>query len=126
MDSIRDLHGVLCGNAVEKQCEFISAHACNGVARSTAREQSLRHGGDQPISGSVAEAVVDHLEIVEVKEQQAHGARLTLGQRVSNAVQQQRAVRQVGKRSVRRLIRELILEASAISYIAIVDDKAID
>jgi hypothetical protein len=63
----------------------------------------------QPVPGAVAEAVVDHLEVVQVDEEHGHAAAVAArpGQRVPDPVVEQRPVGQVGEAVVERQVLEL-------------------
>jgi hypothetical protein len=63
----------------------------------------------------VAQAVVDHLEVVQVQEQHAHRARRGRPrQRLAQAVQEAGAVGQPGQWVVEGLVAELVLEGAAL------------
>ena len=72
--------------------------------------QSRGDGLQQFVADGVAERVVDRLEVVEVDEQRRDGGLLARGpgEHLLDAVDDQRAVRQVGERIVRRHERELL------------------
>src|SRR5262249_46949948 len=71
---------------------------------------------EQLVADAVAVLVVDLLEVVEVDEQHAGlaGLALGLGQRVVEAVLQERAVRQAGERVVQRVVSHPVLAAQAL------------
>ncbi len=78
------------------------------------------------VAGRVAEAVVDRLEVVEVEED--HGDARVLarraGERVVDAVGEQRSVGQPGDGVVEGLVRELLLERRALAGVAAVEHDA--
>ena len=53
---------------LEENREFIASKACDRVAWTEAVRYFLADGDEELISDSMAEAVVDHLETVHVKE----------------------------------------------------------
>ena len=108
--------------------ELVAAQARDGVAGAGRRAQPFRDGDEQPVALGVAETVVDGLEVVEVEVQ--HGGRPPAadgsGQGVTEAVEEERAVRQTGQHVVERLVAELLLEGLSLGDVAIVDDDAAD
>jgi hypothetical protein len=64
--------------------------------------QARRHPPQQPVAGHVPERVVDELEVVEVDEQQRHGALAPAraGDRGAQPHVELRAVREAGQRVV--------------------------
>ena len=104
---------------LEQERELVAAEARRRVDRPQALLQPGRDLDQELVAGGVAEAVVDRLEVVEVEEQQGDvvpAAPRTL-ERVLDAVQQQRAVRQPGERVVECLVRELVLEHAALGHV---------
>ena len=76
----------------------------------------------------MAEAVVDGLEVVEVDEE--HGDEVPPPrpalERVRDPLREERAVRETRERVVERLVRELLLERTALGDVARGDDDAAD
>ena len=64
------------------------------------------------VAGSVAERVVDHLEVVEVDEQH-RDLLAAAGDQLAQALQEERPVRQPRERVVMRLVVELALDPLA-------------
>ena len=95
-----------------------------GRVASSRSATSLQHR----VAGGVAEAVVDRLEVVEVDEHHADRCPLAAGagQRVLDAVGEQRAVGEAGERVVERLVGELVLERLALADVAAVEHDAAD
>jgi hypothetical protein len=54
--------------------ELVPAQAADGVVLAQAAPQPGRDLAQQPVAGAVAEAVVDHLEVVKVDEQDGQAA----------------------------------------------------
>ena len=69
----------------------------------------------QLVPSGVAQTVIDHLEAVQVDEQ--HGQLLTVslaaGNRVTDPIEEERAIREAGERVVERAVAELLLEVFA-------------
>ena len=80
------------------------------------------------VAGGVSEAVVDRLEVVEVDEDHAHRRLLARrpGERVLDAVGEQRPVGEAGDGIVERLVGELVLEELALADVAAVEHDALD
>ena len=80
--------------------------------RGEQRREALGELGQQLVAALVAEAVVDDLEAVEVEHEHGDGAAVAGGERerVVDAVDEQRAVRQPGQRVVQRAVLGLLLE----------------
>ena len=90
--------------------------------------QPLADGDEQPVALGVAETIVDGLEVVEVEVQDrrrsAAAARAREG--VTEAVPEERSVRQPGQDVVEGLVAELLLERLPLGDVAVVDDHAAD
>src|SRR5207302_1029343 len=80
-----------------------------GVARAQHGAQPVSHRHQQPVAGVMAEAVVHHLEAIEVEEQHGQGGVRTVeaGQRLPEPVEEERAGGQVGEVVGQRLARAL-------------------
>ena len=94
--ALRRVHHLL-----DQQRELVAAEPRGGVGRAQAAAQARGHRGEQSVAGRVAERVVHDLEVVEVHEQERDRAPLA-GHRLLDAVEQQRAVRELGERVVER------------------------
>ena len=105
----RDRRGGRAGSRTRRRR---SARRCRSGARTA---QPLGDGDEQVVADRVAERVVDGLEVVDVDEQ--HGDR-RLGQRerLLDAVDEQRAVREAGERVVVGLVLELALELAQLPH----------
>ena len=70
----------------------------------------LGHRNQQPIAGAMPEAVVDGLEAVKVAEQHRDRGTGSLGagDRMSQAIEEQRAVGESGERVVKRFVDGLL------------------
>ena len=99
----------LVGDVLAQHRELVAAEAGDGVARPHGRPQA---GGDRPqqrVAGPVAEAVVDHLEAVEVEEQHEDvpvGARRSPSSARASRSRNAPPVGQVGERVVVGLVGE--------------------
>src|SRR5829696_2767170 len=89
--------------------ELVAAEAADGVVLAQAAAQPSRDLAQQPVAGAVAEAVVDHLEVVEVDEEHGQAAAVPAGpgQGVPDPVVEQGPVGQVGQAVVEVLVLEL-------------------
>ena len=126
-DPLGDVGGVLwTGGLLEQDRELVTAEARRGVADADAALQPLGHLEQHPVAGRVTEAVVDRLEIVEVEEDHRECGLLAprAGQRVPDALVEQRAVGEIGDRIVERLVLELLLEGLALADVASVEHDA--
>jgi len=92
--------GVQVGHLDRQDRELVAAQARDGVARAQRVAQPLAGDLQQPVTGGVAERVVDPLEVVEVEERDHRG--LTAGQRLGDAALEQRAVRETRERVLER------------------------
>ena len=105
--TLRDPRCLLLGADVfEKDRELVAAETGCGVGWSDTRKQPLRDAAEQRVAGRVSEAVVDILEPVEIDEQHGERAGTTTGtgERVPDAVLEQRAVRKPGQRIAEALL----------------------
>jgi len=92
--------------------ELVAAQPRGGVNGAHAVFQAAAELPEGLITGVMPERVVDVLEVVHVEEQHRNGHAIAplAGQRVLDAVAQQRAVGQAGERVVEGLVLELGLE----------------
>ena len=83
-----------------------------GVAGANHRPEPVRDAHQDLITGGVPQGVVDHLETVEVEEQDGDGADRSRAarERVLDAVAEEGAVGELGQRVVERLVAQLLLE----------------
>jgi hypothetical protein len=89
--------------------ELVAAQPADGVVLAQAAAQPGPDLAQQPVPGAVTQAVVDHLEVVQVDEEHGHAAAVAArpGQRVPDPVVEQRPVGQVGEAVVERQVLEL-------------------
>ena len=118
-------HGVGFGVVpVEQDQELVAAEPGDDLGRAVGRFEATRHGHEDLVAHLVAEPVVDGLEAVEVEDEHGDRARsaLPLGQRVGEAVREQRPVGQARQRVVEigvgqgllgRLVLVLVVEEAA-------------
>ena len=87
------------GNADD---ELVAAQARDGVLFAPRRGEARRYGGQQHVADGVAERIVDVLEAVEIEEEDRElaPAAMRAGDRLSDAIGEQRTVRQAGERIV--------------------------
>ena len=109
-DALGDLLGL--GDVLEvfaEHDELVAAEPSDGVSHPHHGADALSRLTQEHVACLVPEAVVHHLEVVEIEEQHREDAASPRDQvdRVLGAIQQQHAVRKVGERVVRRLVREL-------------------
>ncbi|MDT4821239.1 hypothetical protein FQZ97_544090 [compost metagenome] len=93
--------------------ELVAAQARYGVDLAHPRPQAVGDLDQQLVAGVVAEAVVDHLEAVDVHEGQREAALVARGQGdgLADAVAEQVAVGQAGEAVVVGLVLQLLLVA---------------
>src|SRR5262245_19386487 len=90
--------------AIECDCKLVAAKPRNHVARPKTRLQAARRGYEQLISNLMSEAVIHHLESVEIKEQHSESisfAFLHVPDRALQPVHKQSAIGQAGQRVVK-------------------------
>ena len=100
---------LVVGDVLEDDRELVAAEPGQGVPGAHHRAQPVGHLDEQRVAGGVAEAVVDHLEHVEVQEHQdqaAPGPALPR-QAVLDPVGEQQPVRQPGQGVVQCLVLTL-------------------
>ena len=108
--------GTGVGGVLEEDGELVAAEPRRRVARAQAPSQPIGDRAEQLVAGTVAEAVVHELEVVEVDEGDGRDRRVgpaDAGQRVLDPVEEQRPVRQPGERVVERLVAQLVLQRAA-------------
>ena len=128
-DPLGGVGGVLrAADVLEQDRELVAAEARGGVAGADARVQALGDLEQHLVAGGVAEAVVDRLEVVEVDEDDGQARALAAGARdgVAHALDEQRAVGEVGDGVVEGLVGELLLERLALADVAAVEHDAAD
>ena len=99
--------------ALHEHGELVAAQPGHRVGRRRAGPQPVAHLPEQRVAGGVPERVVDHLELVQVDEQQAERAALVpvhVGG-VREPVAEQGPVGQAGERVVEGLVGQLLLAA---------------
>ena len=81
--------------------------------------QPLADGGQQLVTGRVAERVVDHFKVIDVDEQDADHPAGTAhpGDRVRHPFGEQHPVRQARQRVVERLVAQLVFEPAPLGDI---------
>ena len=115
------------GDAIEQDGELVAAEACDRVGR--AGSVALRRRCDlaqDAVAGGMAEAVVDGLELVEVDEHDRYrrSGPLGAGERMLDAVREERSVGEVRHGVVEGLVGELLLEHLALADVAAVQDDS--
>jgi len=101
MNPVRNGGGLVqCLQMLKQYGEFIAAIAGDQVMRAQTAAQALGDGHQQAVAKTVAQAVIDQLETVEVQEQ--HGEALLLRlpallQNLAEPVKEEVAVRQAGQ-----------------------------
>ena len=96
--------------ALEQDRELVATQAGDRVRRPKAARKPLGNRDQQAVPGAVPEAVVDGLEAVEVAEQDRdRGAGpLGAGDRMAQAVEEQRSIGEPGEGVVKRLVHGLL------------------
>ena len=91
--------------------ELIASESRQSDAGTEQVLQPRSHGLEQSITDVVTEAVVDHLEVIQIEHQQGAAAFLDLrrGQRLFGAVAEQQAIGQIGQRIVVSEVLEFML-----------------
>ena len=113
-DPLHDAAGVdLVDVAPEQHRELVTAEPGGEVVGPQARLDALRDGHEQQVTGGVALAVVDGLEVVDVDEQHRRPgvvSGLHFAQRALDGLNEEAAVGEAGERVVERLVAQPRLE----------------
>ncbi len=123
-----DVDGLLRAlHLLDQDGELVAAEAGDRVGRADGVAQAMRDLLQHRVAGGMAEAVVDRLEVVEVDEDHAHRRLLAgrAGERVADAIGEERAVGEARDGIVEGLVRELVLEELALADVAAVEDDAL-
>jgi hypothetical protein len=98
------------GHIVEKHDELVSTHASGGVACPKRGTKARRHIDEKSIAGGMTQGVVDHLEVIEIEEQDREAGLSPADElhAVSQVLPEQGAVRQSGQIVVKRSMAELL------------------
>ena len=109
-EPLRQRVRVSAGGFVEDDRELVTAETCDGVTVSDTESKTVGYLDKKSISLVVAKGVVDHLEPVEIAEQDRdrRGRSPRSGQRMFEPVTQQRAVREARQMVVERLMGQLV------------------
>ena len=67
------LAGRLAREVLEQQQELIAAEACHHVGRPQLARQAIGHLGDEAVAGAVTEAVINHLEVIDIGHDDSDG-----------------------------------------------------
>jgi hypothetical protein len=105
--------------------ELVTTQAGQGVPVPQAAGQPLGDVAEELVACVVAEAVVDHLEVVQIDEEQADGL-LPLPERVLQPVLEQGPVRQAGQRVVERLLGQPLLVQRPLGDVTVVEYQTTD
>ena len=113
---------------VEDDRELVAAETCDGVTVTDDVPKAGRHVDEESITCFVTEGVVDHLEPVEVAEQDRDrcGRASGSGQCVFEAVTKQCSVRKTGEVVVKRLVYQLVDKMLAFRDVAEAPDPSDD
>ncbi len=101
----------LGGDVFQHDDELVPAEPRDGVAGADRALDALADDGEQRVARLVAEGVVDEVEVIDVEEQDGDRgvAPQVPRERVSEAVEQEGAVREAGERVVQRFALQEIL-----------------
>ena len=113
---------------LEQQGEFVTAEAGHRVTRRVGGFEPLGHCDEHTVAEVVAEAVVDHLEVVDVHEQHGNRCRPAVGavEGMGDPVEEERPVGQSGQRVVEGLMVELLLQGPPVGDVAAVEHDGSD
>ncbi|MNI31681.1 hypothetical protein D3C73_855690 [compost metagenome] len=103
---LHQLRAVFCQHR-----ELVTTQPGQGNARAEHRLQAFGHSLEQFVADGVAQAVVDHFEVIQIDQQQRTAALVDLCRRqgLLGAVGEQQAIGQVGQRIVVREVLEFVL-----------------
>ena len=115
-------------HALDEDGELVATEAGDRVGGPHGDQQPPSDLLKHPVSGCVAEAVVDGLEIVEVDEHHGNVGESALRphQGVLDTIREQRSVGEAGHRVVERLVCQLLLERLPLAHVTAVEDDAPD
>lgn len=105
----------LDGGPAHQQGELVAPEPGHRVTGPDRRPQSATDDLEHQVTGGVAVPVVDHLEVVEVHEQQGRPLLVAVPQRLPDAAHQQCPVRQPGQRVVVGLVRQPVGQSTALA-----------
>jgi hypothetical protein len=113
-------------NTFEKNRELVAAQTGDGILRSQAGLDAPGNRQQELVTDVVSQAVVNQLEIVEVKEK--HGDRLAVAfgtrKSVGQPIQEQGAIREAGQRIRESLMGERFLEFFPLTDVPVGCDNA--
>jgi hypothetical protein len=112
-DTIRDALRVGHADVLEEDSKLVAAEARRDVLRAHELLKTTCHGSNQLVAGSMPEAVVDRLEVVEIEKE--HGGGMPARGAVKRSAYvfgEEDPVRKAGQRVVERLMSKLLLELS--------------
>ena len=117
MDPVGDPEGLAgVADVLDQHRELVPPQPCDRVPGAEARLEPPREGDEHLVPGHVPEAVVDHLELVEVDVEDRERivvAPPAAGEGLAQAVAEQRAVGEAGQRVVERVVEEPFLRLLA-------------
>src|SRR5207253_4829690 len=106
-------------DALDEYGELVASQPRHRIARAPRPFQAPRDLDEELVARAMAQRVVHHLEAIEVEEQHcktAAAASLRAFERHSQALHEERAVRQSGERVVEGGMPELLLDAQAFGH----------
>ena len=111
-DALGDPVQLLGAGAVEEHGELVAADVRHRVAGPDQATEPVGDADEQLVADAVTEGVVHRLEVVEVDDHDAErpGLAAAAGDRVGEAVTQQRAVGELGERIVEGAVAQLALQ----------------
>ena len=128
-DTERDLLGLFRRRILHQDRELVPAETGCGVLPAQAGADALSDRGEQFVAGSMAERVVDELEVIEVGEEDGQLIDRTAGgacERVRDPVREQCPVGKSRERIVEGLVLELLLEPLTVGDVAEVQHHPTD
>ena len=101
-------HRLGLANSLQQHRELVPTQPGYRVVWPGLRRQSLTDGQQYGVAAAMPKAVVDHLEVVQIHEEDGDGRGAI--QRPGQPIQKERPVRQTGQRVVERLVGQLGLQ----------------
>ena len=105
--------------------ELVAAESSHGIARPEGPAQPLTNGHQQLVASVVSQAVIDHLEVIQVQEQNGDPAALGFGSPLDQTepMQERAPVRKPCEWIVHRLMREPLIDGLAFSDVLDMTDR---
>ena len=120
------LHVGLGVGVAQEHGELVAAEPGSVVGQAQAGAQPIRDDGEDLVAEAVAQRVVDHLEVVQVQQQDRRAGGVRVVEDRLERVDEPGSVGETGQRIGDRLVLEILLEAAVLRDITGVEHDAVD